>query len=232
VIAELEAVRRDSVLNYVIFLDDTFTVDRVWVRRYVELHRARLGVGFSIHARGETVDRELLGVLAAAGCKHVVYGVESGSARVRRTVMGRPSDNQQLIDVFRWTREAGLLATANYMLGLPGETRAEVEETLALHELLAPDDFGHFVYYPYPGTALFEVCHERGYVRSDSDELPFVQGASILSLPDLSAADIAELSERFLALRDRDHLRRSGGGLTVTERHNLSMELRARAATS
>lgn len=232
VIAELEELRDGGPLHYVIFLDDTFTAGRSWVRRYAALHRARVGVGFSLHARPETVDRELLGLLAEAGCKHVVYGVESGSPRVRRDILKRPGENARIVDTFRWTREAGMLATANYMLGLPGETRAEVCETLALHDELAPDDFGHFVFYPYRGTALFELCRERGYLPDDHDELPYAKDASVLRLPELSALDIEELSERFLALRDRDHLRRSGATLTAAQRRQLSAELRARAATS
>jgi anaerobic magnesium-protoporphyrin IX monomethyl ester cyclase len=232
VLAELTELRRQGPLNYVIFLDDTFTIHHPWVKKYCALHAERVGVPFSIHARVETVNPELLGMLARGGCKHIVYGVESGSERVRREILKRPVTNQRFADVFRWTREAGIFVVANYMLGIPGETRAEVEETLALHDRLAPDDFAYFVFYPYAGTHLFKLCLERGYLPANYLELPAVHRKSILNLPDLSIADIAELYDRFGALRERDTVRRSGARLGEPDKQKLLASLRGAAALS
>jgi anaerobic magnesium-protoporphyrin IX monomethyl ester cyclase len=136
VLAELEAI---GSFNYIIFLDDTFTIHHPWVQAFCDVYGARWRVPFSLHARVETVDRNLLARLASAGCRHIVYGVESGSERVRREVMHRPVTNARFKDVFRWTKEAGILVTANYMLGLPGETKDDLERTLALHDLSRED---------------------------------------------------------------------------------------------
>ena len=90
--------------------------------------------------------------------------MESGCERVRREIMKRPVTNHKIIDVFRWTREAGILVTANYMMGVPGETMEEMQQTIDLHLELDPGDFGYFVFYPYPGTHLFHECKRRGQV--------------------------------------------------------------------
>ncbi len=210
VFAELEQIRRDGLLSYVIFLDDTFTIDHRWVKRFCALYGPRLGVPFSLHARVETVNPAMLRELAAAGCRHIVYGVESGSERVRREIMQRHAGNQRFIDVFRWTREAGMLVTANYIIGTPGETGEDIEQTLALHDALAPDDFGYFVFYPYPGTSLFHLCRERGYLPEDYYEQPANHRQTILTLPDLSPEDIEHYYERFTRVRERDQLARLG----------------------
>lgn len=232
VLAEITELKRSGRVNYITFLDDTFTLHHPWVRGYCKLHRERAGIPFSIHARVETVNPDLLEHLAKAGCKHIVYGVESGSERVRREILQRPVTNQRFVDVFRWTRDVGITIVANYMLGIPGETRADVEETLALHDQLAPDDFGYFVFYPYPGTHLFKLCKERGYLPDDYLDLPAVHRASILNLPDLGKDDIAELYDRFTALRARDHLRRSGARLGDRDKQKLIEYLRGAAALS
>ena len=143
-------------------------------------------VPFSLHARVETVNEKMLAQLAEAGCRHIVYGVESGSERVRRDIMKRNAPNQRFIDVFRWTKEAGILVTANYIIGTPGETSDDIEQTIALHQQLEPDDFGYFIFYPYPGTALFQLCRDRGYLPEDYHELPANHRRSILRLPDLT----------------------------------------------
>ncbi len=231
VLAELAEIRRRGPLHYVIFLDDTFTIHHGWVRRYCELHREQVRVPFSLNARAETVNQELIETLARAGCRHITYGVESGSERLRREVLRRPIKNQRFVDVFRWTREAGIIATANYMLGMPGETRADVEETLALHDDLQPDDFGYFVFYPYPGTELFRVCQEKGYLPDDYLQRPANHRASILKLPDLTPEDIAELYDRFTALRERDHLRRANAHhMARPDQETMLTDLRRSAA--
>jgi radical SAM superfamily enzyme YgiQ (UPF0313 family) len=203
VLAELEALHDDGRLGYVIFLDDTFTIHHGWVRELCAQYGERLRVPFSLHARVETVNERLLHTLAEAGCDQITYGVESGSERVRREVMHRPVTNQRFRDVFRWTRQAGIRLTANFMIGLPGETRDDLDQTLALAEELDVYDFGYFVFYPYPGTALFRLCQERGYLPDDYLTRPANHRETILRLPDLSADDIGDYYDRFTALRAR-----------------------------
>jgi radical SAM superfamily enzyme YgiQ (UPF0313 family) len=212
VVAELEARRESGPLDYVVFLDDTFTLDRGWLGEFCGVYGDRIGVGFSINGRAETVDGEMLEMLAGSGCRHVIYGVESGSERLRREVMRRPAPNARIREAFRRTRDAGMLATANYMLGLPGETAADVELTLALNDELEPDDFGFFVYYPYPGTALFEVCREGGMLPGNWLELPADDRRSILDLPGFSPSDIDGFCRRFEAARRRLALSRCRPG--------------------
>ncbi len=201
VFEELEGIRREASLDYVIFLDDTFTIHQPWVREFCAAYRDRIGVPFSIHARVETVSQELLHRLADAGCRHVTYGVESGSDRIRREVMRRPVENERFKEVFGWTREAGIMITANYMLGLPEETRDDLRATLDLAEELAAFDLGYFVFYPYPGTHLFHHCREKGYLKDEALEREANHRESVLDLPTISKGDIAEYYDRFTVLR-------------------------------
>jgi hypothetical protein len=96
------------------------------------------------------------------------------------------------------------------MLGLPGETRSDLQATLSLAEELEVLDFGYFVFYPYPGTRLFSVCLDNGYLPPDYLDLPANHRESILSLPELSREDIAEYYDRFTDLRRRTYTSRFG----------------------
>ncbi len=214
VVDELLEIQRNGTLAYVIFLDDTFTIYRRWVREFCRVYGERLAIPFSLHARVETVNESLIGELAAAGCRHITYGVESGSLRVRREIMMRAATNERIKEVFRWTREAGIMVTANYMLGLPGETREELQQTFDLALELQAFDFGYFVFYPYPGTALFRLCLEKGYLPGDFLERDANHRESILNLPDLTPDDIAEYYDRFTALRERQSLERADVSLS------------------
>jgi anaerobic magnesium-protoporphyrin IX monomethyl ester cyclase len=155
----------------------------------------------------------MITMLAQAGCKHIIYGVESGSRRVREDILNRPGDNRQFIDAFTWTKEAGILATANYMIGIPGEASADIEQTLALNEELTPDDFGYFVFYPYPGTPLFDVCRERGYLPKSYQSFPDNNRQSILKLPDLTNDEITHYYNLFTDAREKNYLRQYGSAM-------------------
>ena len=230
VLAELGELDDAGRLAYVIFLDDTFTLHHRWVKEFCRLYRRRFTAPFSLHARVDSVDDELLEALAAAGCRHITYGVESGSERVRREIMRRPIRRDRFFSVFRRTRELGILATANYMLGLPGETRAELEQTYELAAELEADDFGYFVFYPYPGTRLFEICHERSYLPEEHLDLPANHRQSILRLPELTAEEIATVYDRFTELRQRLYRRRYGGAAPAAN-ERVAEEIRRLAAT-
>lgn len=210
VLDELMGLRDAGKLAYVVFLDDTFTIHHPWVREFCRVYREALKTPFSLHARVETVNEKLLHMLAEAGCQQITYGVESGSERIRREVMRRPVTNQRFRDVFRWTREAGIQVTANYMLGLPGETRDDLQQTLDLAEELRVLDFGYFVFYPYPGTQLFHECLQKGWLPADYLDRPANHRESILALPGLGKEDIGEFYDRFTDLRRRLYVERYG----------------------
>jgi radical SAM superfamily enzyme YgiQ (UPF0313 family) len=229
VLAELFELERTGPLSYVIFLDDTFTINRPWVLEFCDIYREKLRKPFSLHARVETVTPDVLNALAGAGCHQITYGVESGSFRVRKEIMKRPVPNQKFKDVFRWTKEAGILVTANFMLGIPGETTAEVEETLALCDELDITDFGYFVFYPYPGTHLFHVCLENGYLPADYLDRPANHRESILNLPGLSQDDVRSFYDRFTAIRERKYAERLGSAASDTSRRGVAEALRASA---
>jgi radical SAM superfamily enzyme YgiQ (UPF0313 family) len=227
VLAELRQLRADGPLNYVVFLDDTFTIHHRWVREFCHVYGQEFGVPFSLNARVETVNEAMLCELAAAGCKHIVYGVESGSERVRRDIMKRHASNERFRDVFRWTREAGIMATANYILGTPGESRDEMHETISLHHELQPADFGFFVFYPYPGTELFQLCRSNGYLPSDYLTRPANHRESILNLPGVTQADIAAVYEEWTRIRAAAAQRR----VPQADPSPVTAEIRARAAS-
>lgn len=231
VLDELFTIRRNGDLNYVIFLDDTFTIHHPWVFEFCNVYGREFKTPFSLHARVETVNQKMLHALARAGCRHITYGVESGSNRVRRQIMNRLASNEKFIQVFRWTRQEGIIVTANYMMGMPGETLDEMRQTLDLHEQLQPDDFGYFVFYPYPGTYMFKVCQEKGYLPEDYLGLPADHRRSILNLPGVSQDDIAAMYSRWTQARVAHAVKRQGPGCSDENRRRTVEMIEHCAAT-
>jgi radical SAM superfamily enzyme YgiQ (UPF0313 family) len=203
VLAELRSLGESGGLGYIIFLDDTFNLRPHWLREFLPRFRSEIGAGFSIHARADGMDSQTLALLAESGCRHIVYGVESGSERVRREIMNRPGDNDALHRVFQETRDAGMIVTANFIFGVPGETAAEIEETLALAESLEPDDFGFFVFQPFPGTRLYGHFRAQGLLPAGFPNSAINHRRSPLTLPNLTEDQLEAFFGRFEALRNR-----------------------------
>jgi radical SAM superfamily enzyme YgiQ (UPF0313 family) len=106
------------------------------------------------------------------------------------------------------------------MLGLPEETRDDLQQTLDLAEELEAFDFAYFVFYPYPGTHLFNYCLDKGYLPADYLDREANHRESILSLPTLTQSDITEYYEKFTKLRERmyeDRARQHLGADTPVE---------------
>jgi hypothetical protein len=72
---------------------------------------------------------ELLKKMKRSGCKHLIYGIESGSQRVL-DLMKKRYRIEDANKVIRATHEAGITATANFMFGFPGEEEADFMQTL------------------------------------------------------------------------------------------------------
>lgn len=72
---------------------------------------------------------DLLVKMKKAGCKHLIYGIESGSQRVLGLMKKRYA-LEDADNVIKATHEAGIVVTTNFMFGFPGEEDDDFVETL------------------------------------------------------------------------------------------------------
>jgi len=94
-------------------------------------------------------------------CPHSHLPVQSGSDRILERMRRRhcADEYRQLVDRLRASRP-GLAITTDLIVGFPGETRADFEETLTAMEESAFVDNYSFKYSPRPGTGAAEMDEE------------------------------------------------------------------------
>jgi radical SAM superfamily enzyme YgiQ (UPF0313 family) len=215
VLAEMRELLERYAVRKWRFNDDIFTLKREWFYEFCESYKKEFTLPFDINVHVETVDAEMLKAAREAGCDGVRVGVESGSARVRSEIMGRPMEDDRIVKVFREAEAAGLETWSFNMVGLPGETEADAEETYKLNERLCPDHMQVSVFNPYPGTRLYDVAKKRGLITGETRD-GYFHPDSVLDLPEFPRERIHEMQRRLIALRDRCHaankLRRLLGG--------------------
>jgi len=144
----------------ILLWDDTFGLSREWTLQFCEMVRP-LGVSWSAWMRCDLADREQLDAMARSGCWHVSYGVESGNQDILDGIR-KDLTIDQVRRAFSLTREAGMEARGTFILGLPGENRDTMRETIDFAiEIKA--DYAQFQFLtPYPGTGLWESASEHG----------------------------------------------------------------------
>jgi radical SAM superfamily enzyme YgiQ (UPF0313 family) len=176
------------------FDDDTFTADP---KRAMEIAKGlgRLGVTWSTNSRAN-VDRETLKVLKDNGLRLFVIGYESGNAQILRNIKKGVSVERAR----RFTRDChdlGILIHGTFILGLPGETRATIEETIRFAQEMQPETLQVSLASPYPGTGFYDWVTTNGYLTVDSlvDETGYQK--CTVSYPDVSADEIFKAVETF-----------------------------------
>jgi len=166
VIAEIEECINRYGYNHFTIEDDTFTLNRKRLERICE-GLARTGVTWDCDTRVDTVDRDMLTMMAESGCRKVAFGVESGSERML-SIIKKGITLEQVRDAFRWAHEADMITTAFFMIGAhPSETLDEVNMSLKLMKEIKTDLMALAIAVPHPGTELHSIMREKGYLYSE-----------------------------------------------------------------
>lgn len=179
----------------IFFDDDTLTDNHERVEALaVEL--GKLGVTWSCNAKAN-VPRKTLEVMKANGLRLLLVGYESGNQKILHNIK-----KGLLVDVARRfakdCHELGIIVHGTFILGLPGETRETILETLQFAKDVNPRTLQVSLAAPYPGTFLYKQAKENGWFASDVDLLTD-DGTQIapLNYPHLSHTEIFEAVEMF-----------------------------------
>jgi anaerobic magnesium-protoporphyrin IX monomethyl ester cyclase len=165
VVGEVDYLQsRYARIKTFIFDDDLFTFDKEWLREFSEKYRQTTKIGFVCNAHVKMFDEEIASLLKDAGCKIVKFGVESGSDRVRRRFLHRYMTNRDIEKAFEAAHKFGLHTSAFVMIGLPGEEKEDVMETITLMSRVKPGRFRWTLFFPFVGTRAYQIAEELGTI--------------------------------------------------------------------
>ena len=151
--------------------DDNFTFDRARSKELMKLiletfGERRLELTAMNGVSYASLDGELLRLMGRAGFRSIGLSLVSADASIRKG-MARPGSPSSFNEILKEAEMAGLDATVYAILGMPGQTIEEMVDTLVLLMgrwiLIGPS-----IYYPTPGTPLFDVCKRRGLLPHPS----------------------------------------------------------------
>ena len=197
---EIEAVRsRYKDVRLIGFHDDIFALKAGWLEEFVRAYSERIGLPFWCNQRPDLLDAGRARALRRAGCVRIHIGVESGSDRVRTGVLGRKIARERIVEAFRAVKAEGMRAVAFNMIGLPGETEADILETIDLNREIRPDWIILSVYYPLSGTVLGDRCLEQGWMPGESSS-SYYDPAVAIRHPAIEASRVRHYYRNFVRL--------------------------------
>lgn len=159
VLDEIESVRDKYNIDYFKFVDPTFDVNVQYVINFCKLKIERGNVlewEALIHASLAT--EEMFYWLKKAQCHQVNIGCESGSDAILKDIK-KGMSTDIIKRVFCWAKMHGVKRRAFFLLGMPNETRKDIELTEKLIDEIKPDVVGFTILAPYPGTSFYD--HEK-----------------------------------------------------------------------
>jgi hopanoid biosynthesis associated radical SAM protein HpnJ len=180
----------------IFFDDDTFTDDAPRAEA-IARELGRLGVTWSCNAKAN-VSRKTLKVMRDNGLRLLLVGYETGNQQILYNIK-----KGMLIEVAkRFTKdchELGITIHGTFIMGLPGETRETIEETIRFAREINPHTIQVSIAAPYPGTFLYRQAVENGWLKETSADLVDDRGLQIapLNYPHLSHTEIFHSVEEF-----------------------------------
>jgi radical SAM superfamily enzyme YgiQ (UPF0313 family) len=178
------------------FDDDTFTDDR---SRAEEIARGlgRLGVTWSCTAKAN-VPYETLKVLRDNGLRLFLVGYETGNQQILYNI----KKGMRIEFARRFTEDChklGIMIHGTFIVGLPGETRDTIEETIRFAKEMNPHTIQVSLAAPYPGTYLYDQALKNGWLVERGDDLVQREGFQISSIayPHLPKEEIFEAVATF-----------------------------------
>jgi len=137
--------------------------------------------------RADSINDQRLTLLKHAGCAEIWVGVECGNEQLRNTLLKKRISAGKIIEAFRLMKAYNIKSKAFNMIGLPGETKENIEETIKLNKLIKPDIKNTTIFRPYPGTELYSYCKNKNWISNRKIVGYFEE--SILDQPTLAKED-------------------------------------------
>ena len=179
------------------FFDDDTLTDNLPRVEALARELGKIGLVWSCNAKAN-VPRKTLEILKDNGLRLLLVGYESGNQKILHNIK-----KGLLVDVARrFTKdchELGIVIHGTFILGLPGETRETIQETLEFAKQINPHTIQVSLSAPYPGTFLYKQAKENGWLYNEEIDLLTGEGTQIapLDYPHLSHTEIFNSVEEF-----------------------------------
>ena len=176
--------------------NDHFTVNHNHLNAVCdEIMRRGLKFNWRAFSRVDTVSPQIMHRLKEAGCTYLCYGVESGNQHILDTIKKKIT-LVKVKEAVKMARDAGIHVQASFILGLPGETRETLLQTIEFAQQLETF-YGLHVLAPFPGTEVRENAEEYGIEILTDNWAKYDANRPVTRTKECSPDDIKAILHRY-----------------------------------
>lgn len=198
VVEEFEYIQRElPEVKEVMIEDETFPVSK---ERTIELCdlmiERKIKLPWSCNARVNT-DFETLKKMKEAGCRLLCVGFETPEQNILNSIHKGTTKNMQ-VEFMENTKKLGLLVNGCFILGLPGDTRRTVRNTIEFAKFLNPDTAQFYPLMVYPGTEAYTWAKKNGFlITEDYTKWLTPEGlhTTTVSTPEFSGEELVRMCD-------------------------------------
>lgn len=174
------------------FVDDNF----IWnYERTAGLCAALKKHGFvwGCQARVDAITEPIAKLLGESGCGYVDLGMESFNDDILKYIR-KGITSSQIYDAIGWLKKYKVPVKLNFLIGTsPLETKETIKDTLRRAKKLGVDQVMFNIVSPFPGTELYAMAKENGWLKGGEYRPTDVQRESILEYPHLTSEEMEKL---------------------------------------
>lgn len=176
IIDEIKECRKAYTFGSVYFYDDIFAFDYEWLKRFGSLYTKEFpDLPFHCLLRPEIATNEkVLTLLRDSGCRSISMGVESGSEKFRKLLLGRKMSNEVILKAASLIRKQKMDLCIYMMVGLPDESLLDMLKSLWLNFRIGPKGVQTGIYFPIKNTPLYRYCLDRRLINEEKRKRLFV----------------------------------------------------------
>ncbi|MFH1472020.1 MAG: radical SAM protein [Nanoarchaeota archaeon] len=188
---DFERLKKQYGAETIVFFDDHLMSDRQRVFEIINLlNDMELTAFFPSSLALYALDRKVLEALKSVGVDNLVLSVESGSNRVLREIMHKPLDLSIVKRVIADCRELGIASDISILIGLPGETKQDIEDARVFLKTLDATWFRISMATPLVGSEMLDICIKNNYIKGDYINCDFKK--AVVETKDFTAEYIQE----------------------------------------
>lgn len=167
VLAEIEHLKEAYGVQELKFQDDNLTADR---KRAKSIFTGMIARGLTMPWNTPngvalwTLDADMLRLMKQSGCYEMTLAVESGDPESFKRYVGKPFPLEKAKEIAAAARQCGITTVAYFIIGFPGETLAQIKNSMRFGRGLKVDYLMPFIYNPLPGSRLWQTCLDEGYI--------------------------------------------------------------------
>ncbi len=177
IIEEIKSLKKDYGAAGIYFREDNFTINRKRLIRFCELMLSEnINIPWACESRVNSLDKEIVKLMARAGVCGFYFGVESGSQKVLDD-LHKDITVDQIINAFNLSKKYGIKTAASIIVGTPTETENDIDKTFELVKLIKPTVTWYNVFVGIPNSKLHKYCKKNNiYEFVDDRGLGYLYG--------------------------------------------------------